>query len=115
MIQFYNEELAYETAGKVTQSTLDFDPAEHKTAESAAKGMYEALVKACKAYGQDPAWEVHIKTPEQYKAWGGGCEAWYVSWEAGPWEWAIGASFEATGPGWHTEPYHSFDLVFYDD
>ena len=71
-----------------------------------------ALTAACKAAGQDPAWEVHSWTPasdaQQGRCWG-------VSWEAGPYQWAIAASFlimDLTGR--LVEPYYSFDLCFYE-
>ena len=38
-----------------------------------------------------------------------------VSWESGPYQWAVGASLTFMmndEAGWFTEPYYSFDLYF---
>tara|TARA_E500000305_G_scaffold107218_2_gene106860 strand:- start:186 stop:533 length:348 start_codon:yes stop_codon:yes gene_type:complete len=114
MITFYNDELATMTNGAITQDSLDFNPKEHKTAESAAKALHKALCERAEAEGQKPELEVHIWTPEEEKK-RNGHACWRVSWEAGPYEWAIGASFEITGPWGYTEPYYSFDLCFEED
>ena len=45
-IQFYNDELACMTNGKVKYDTIDFDPKKYKTCAGAAK----ALFKACLLY-----------------------------------------------------------------
>ncbi len=110
-IQFYNDELAHMTGGKIIHDSLDYDPKMYKTCAAAAKGLYKALCKRAAAEGQKPEMEVAIWTPEEnFKR--DGTKAWRVSWEAGPYEWAIGASVEITGPWGYTEPYYSFDLEF---
>ena len=90
---------------------LDFDPAKYATIAGAANACYNALVKASKEYGQDPSYEVFIRNPQETFEAGYG-KYWQVSWESGPYEWAIGASFKITGPWGYTEPYYSFDLCF---
>ena len=97
---------------------LDFVPQNYKTAAGAAKGFYKALMRfASEVYGQeDPSKEMFIHNPEQSAANGYG-NVWRVCWESGPFEWAIPASFEvrAADYSWHTEPYYSFDLCFYNN
>lgn len=95
--------------------TLDFDPAAHKTAEAAAKALYEALLPKVRAAGQTPDYELAIRTPDETPRYlVGGYRAWWVVWEAGPFDWAINASFRLHRPEWWTEPYYGFDLLFYD-
>jgi len=93
---------------------IDFDPSKYKTKAAAAKALYAALVKLNKESG-GPAGEVFIKNPEQREAQGYG-RVWHVSWESGPYQWAIGTAFEVCNyeAGWYTEPYYGFDLSFYD-
>jgi len=110
-IQFYNDELACMTNGKVKYDTIDFDPKKYKTCAGAAKALFKALCKRAADEGQKPEMEVAIWTPEENFE-RSGTKAWRVSWEAGPFEWAIGASFEITGPWGYAEPYYSFDLEF---
>lgn len=109
MIEYYSEEMAYSTNGKVTKKALPFDPAKYKTAEAAAKGLYIALVAM---YGKG---EVAIYNPEETaKNMGDGYDCWWVVHESGEHDWAVEASFAVTGNGWHTEPYYGFDLMFFD-
>ncbi len=61
--------------------------------------------------GFQPDIEVHIHTPEQTEARGYG-RFWNVSFEAGPFEWAVHASMVIDNPNWYVEPYYSFDLQF---
>lgn len=94
---------------------IDFDPAQHDTKESAAKALHKALSALAEDRGQKPEIEVILQTPEQAEKSGCG-RHWRVIWEAGPWEWAIGASFNCHNirrdSGWYTEPHYSFDLCF---
>ncbi len=83
--------------------------------ESKARAIYAAVCERCKAEGMEPEIEVFIKSPEEYKAHGYD-KCWCVSWESGPYQWAIGASMDvAHGDDWYTEPYYSFDLNFVDN
>ena len=91
---------------------LDWDPASYKTKSGAAKGLYKALCDWCRKVGMNPDYEVHIKTPEERKAQGYG-ENWHVSFEAGPFEWAVFASMQMPDCKWgYVEPYYRFDLDF---
>lgn len=109
-ISFYSEEMAYETNGLITKTTLDYDPAKYKTAEAAAKALYGALVAK---YGKG---EVAIYSPEETaKNMGDNYAYWWVAHEAGEYDWAVEASFKVAGNGWHTEPYYGFDLMFFED
>ena len=110
-IQFYDDELAYITNGKIKYNSFDFDPSKYKTRAGAAKAFYKAVCKEAESRGQDPELEVHIWSPEQNVA-RGYCRSWCVSWESGPYEWAIGTSYQLHGEAWYTEPYYSFDLCF---
>lgn len=97
--------------------SIAFDPSKYKSAASAAKAFHKALCKFCKeVYGQKPDIEIFIDTPEESQERGYG-KNWRVCWESGPFEWAIPASCEcrASDFSWHTEPYYSFDLCFYED
>lgn len=89
---------------------VDYNPKAHKTAEAAAKALAEALRKVAVKIGQNET-EVALFTPERSEQAGTG-KCWRVIWEGGPFEWAIGASFQVTGPWGYTEPYYSFDLCF---
>lgn len=104
-MQYFNEDIG-------RNDTIDFDPQQHETMEGAAKALYAALCVKAKAIGMNPDSEVFIRTPEQNAAAGYGA-CWHVSWEAGPFDWAIGASFNCSNsPHWYTEPYYGFDLDF---
>lgn len=76
----------------------------------ARDAIYAALRDAAAAAGMNPDIEV-VRREEGAE----GRRTYYVAWEAGPYEWAIPASFvvmDATGR--LTEPYYSFDLQLYD-
>mgnify|MGYP000987197211 CR=1 FL=1 len=92
---------------------FNYNPAAYKTKAGAARGLYKALCEVAKMWGMNPNREVHISSPEQEKA-RGNHPCWRVSWEAGPYEWAIPMSFQRTGPWGFTEPHYSFDLCFTD-
>jgi len=106
-MKLYNEEFGFD-------ENLNFDPHKYKSKGGAAKALYQALREKAVEHGQDPDSEVFIRTPEECEEAGYG-RNWQVSWEAGPYEWAIGASFQVENhPHWFTEPYYSFDLCFTD-
>lgn len=92
---------------------LNYEPTKYRTKAGAAKALYKALRKVCKSWGLDPDIELFIDTPEESEARGYG-KNWRVCWESGPYEWAINASWQITGPWGYTEPYFSFDLCFTD-
>jgi hypothetical protein len=75
--------------------------------------LYDCLRKLAKEFGMDPIYEVFAWRPGQDRVQGSTC--WGVSWEAGPFEWAIAASFVIMDlTGRLCEPHYSFDLCFYE-
>lgn len=93
---------------------VQYNPNNYSTCEAAAKAFYEALKPVVRAYGQDPDSELSLFSPERTVQYCGSNE-WCVVWEAGPYQWAVGASIEFMynrKAGWFTEPYYSFDLCF---
>lgn len=75
--------------------------------------MYDLLRGIAKDCGMDPIYEVFAWRPGQDRQQGKNC--WGVSWEAGPYQWAIGASFVIMDlTGRLVEPHYSFDLCFYE-
>jgi hypothetical protein len=81
--------------------------------QKAAKAVYEALKPVVLLAGQNPAIELMLRGPADHH-YAGKC--WLVGWEAGPYEWAIRASFVCcNASGQLCEPYYSFDLCFYDN
>lgn len=80
--------------------------------EAAAKRTYEVCCKAAEAWGLNPSMEVGIRAPGEPRHHSDiGC--WAVSFEAGPYEWAIAASLNLDTKGKVlAEPYYSFDLCF---
>lgn len=92
---------------------LDYDPYSYKTVEAAAKGLGAALTKLATKMGQNAS-EVAVFDPQRSQEAGTG-KGWRVIWEAGPYDWAIGASFKITGPWGYTEPYYGFDLCFVEN
>ena len=84
---------------------------EAKTKSIAAKRLYEALRQVAKDLGMNPDLEVSIWKPGEH----GHGDCWRVSFEAGPHQWAIGASSDYLhNDRWYTEPFYSFDVCFED-
>ena len=90
-----------------TVAQVDFDPKSVSTKEAAAKGFCEALNRAAISMGYSPT--ARFCSPEDEYM---GQRAWCVTWEDGPYQWAIPVSFLVTGPWGYTEPYYGFDLSF---
>lgn len=108
--------------------TLDLS--DYSTAAGAAKALYRWL----KEQHDDPS-GLHIWDPDEAAPKRSGHAAWTVSWEGGPYEWATaltaGESMYARELGryggdpqvtgfyeqneWRAEPFHSFDLQFYNE
>lgn len=80
------------------------------TAEAAAKAVFEVVRAFAVESGQNPDVECAFRTPAQNEGFPHG-KCYVVSWEAGPFQWAIGASLG--GHNRLTEPHYSFDLTFY--
>ena len=91
--------------------SIGWEPSNYATCADAAKALYGALCIASKASGQDPSYEVWIKSPAESKAHGYVGDAWHVCWESGPYDW--GCSVFASGVWGHVETYWGFDLAFY--
>lgn len=75
-----------------------------------AETIHGVLKKAAEAEGMKPDIETFMRVTGEE-----GNRTYKVSWEAGPYQWAIQASFvimEITGR--LVEPYYSFDLDLYD-
>lgn len=91
---------------------IDFNAKNYKTKAGAAKALYKALRKLAVELGGSED-EVFIRTPKENREFGYSA-VWHVSWEEGPFEWAIPASFEIANAdaGWYAEPYYSFNLEF---
>ena len=83
----------------------------YRTPQYAAKAVYRALYEYAEKCGMDPDMEVTIRNPKENFRFGGP-HCWYVSFEAGDYQWAIGASFILANENWYTEPFYSFDLLF---
>ena len=80
--------------------------------EAAAKAVHALCVKAAKEWGMKPELEVSIRKPGE-KRHHDHINCWSVSFEAGPYEWAIAASLNVPlGSKVLAEPYYSFDLCF---
>lgn len=99
---------------EVFKIPFDFDPAEHKTAKAAATAFHKALRKLAADSGHNPDIEVRLLSPEEAERFVYG-PFWTVVYEAGPYDWGVSASMQTFNrdAGWHSEPYHSFDLSFY--
>jgi hypothetical protein len=76
----------------------------------AAKAVYKICRDYARDVGMKPDIEVQIRNPEQNVRHGYG-KCWAVSFEAGPYEWAVEASMN--GGKVYAEPHYSFDLQFY--
>lgn len=112
------------------------DLTKYKRPSTAAKKLYEWCRERAKEIGQNPDTEVALFDPERGESLGYG-KCWRVSWEAGPYHWAIALSGGGTylagecgyrdahgnyippevllteSEHWTAEPYYSFDLGFY--
>ena len=83
--------------------------------EPIARVIHKVLREKCTEYGMNPDIETFISSPKQTKEAGYG-DHWRVSWESGPFEWAIGASWAVIGAtGRLCEPHYSFDLCLYKE
>ena len=77
-----------------------------KSCKGRAEAAYKAMCKFAADTGCNPERECFIRKER---------EGWRISFEAGPYQWAIVAS-EALGQvGIFAEPHYSFDLCFYPE
>lgn len=79
--------------------------------QNAARRIYGICRKAAKAWGMKPEIECSLASPLQ-AARSCGSPFWHVSFEAGPYDWAVEVSMAASPKVW-AEPYYGFDLHFY--
>ena len=75
-----------------------------KSCKGRAKAAYDAMCKFAAAIGCNPDKECYIRQER---------EGWRISFEAGPYQWAIVASEALCQCGIFAEPHYSFDLCFY--
>jgi len=73
-----------------------------KTPEEVAKGVHEVCVWFCREAGMKPESETFVRQERP--------DMWKVSFEAGPYQWAIAAAGAHSNNKVLTEPYWSFDL-----
>lgn len=112
------------------RKNAELDLSKYKTKAGGAKALYRFLKAKAVELGL-PATSVFICSPAENEARGYG-SSWSVSWEEGPYEWAIGVSGGSSmygpergyGPdtpkpeiyafndNWYVEPWYSFDLFF---
>ena len=80
--------------------------------EAAAKAVHAECIKAANEWGMKPEIEVSIRAPGEPRH-HDHVNCWAVTFEAGPYEWAIAASLNvSTKSKVLAEPYYSFDLCF---
>jgi hypothetical protein len=107
----YNYEKGYDNLKII--GVLDIDPSAFTSAEEAASALFEKLDTFATKTGYSEG-SVGLWTPEDAEKRGYG-RCWMVTWEGGPYEWAIYVSMEMHGPWGYTEPHHSFDLCFINE
>lgn len=73
-----------------------------KTPEGVAKAVHRVCREACKQWGMNPKIETFCRQER--------LGVWKVSWESGPYQWAIAASLSYDNRAVLCEPYWSFDL-----
>ena len=76
------------------------------TAKGQAEAAYRAICEFAKDIGDNPDTECFVRKEE-------GC--YRVSYECGPYDWAMPASDALAQVGILAEPYYSFDLCFYGE
>ena len=89
---------------------LNVDLSKYRTSGPAAKALHKALQDLAERLGQDPD-RVLLVRPEDDICY---VEGWGVSWEEGPYEWALRLE-NVRGPWGFGEPGYSFNLHMVDD
>lgn len=89
---------------------VHFDPSKPKTIKEAASALFDALDTYATSAGYSEG-SVSLWAPDDAAKRGYG-NNWMITWEDGPFEWAINFSYLCTGPWGYVEPYHGFDLTF---
>ena len=87
-----------------------------KTLEEAVIVAFAIVILTCRDQGDQPGWECFCTPPKVTQEFLPHTEAWRIGWESGPHN---GAPNEEVipdhirqGPGYYSEPYYSFDLVW---
>ena len=78
--------------------------------KKSAKGQAEAALRVIKQTAADWGFNPDIECFARKEQ-----GQWRVSWESGPYQWAIPASDALFQVGILAEPYYSFDLCFYGE
>jgi hypothetical protein len=80
--------------------------------EAAARAVYDACLEYARGVGMLDS-EVALRAPGDERHYPGSTDGWTVVFEAGPYDWAIEASFFAIERlRVSAEPYYGFDLTF---
>lgn len=94
-----------------------FEPTKYKTAAGMAKALHKAISELCVEWGAKPEIETFIRSPQESRL-KGGPNAWHVSWEGGPYQWAVLLSMSEqmfANRKVLAEPQYSFDLCFFQE
>ena len=82
-----------------------------KSTGEAARKIHAICREAATAWGMKPDIECSLRSPVKSAHAGDGAH-WHVSFEAGPYDWAVEVSSISSPKVW-AEPYYGFDLSFY--
>lgn len=77
-----------------------------KSAKGQAEAAHRAVCVFAREQGHNPDIECFVRKEQ---------DQWRVSYEAGPYHWAMPASDALSQVGVLAEPYYSFDLCFYGE
>lgn len=81
----------------------------YKTPQTMAPAIYSICCAACEAWGMNAATEIAYRKPGQVRH-HSDVDCWSVAFEAGPHEWAVAATMNASNSRVLAEPYYGFDL-----
>jgi hypothetical protein len=96
----------YGTGAALIAEKVALAASKRKSCKGRAEAAFKAMCKFAAAVGCDPARECFMRQER---------EGWRVSFEAGPYQWAIVASEALAQLGIFAEPHYSFDLCFYPE
>lgn len=101
-----NEGIFYGDGAANLAESIAMAASKRKSAKGRAMAAYNAICRFAAETGANPETECFMR-PEH-----GG---WRVSYESGPYSWAMPASDALAQCGILAEPYYSFDLCFYPE
>ena len=101
-----NEGYYYGDGAALIAEWVALAASKRKGCKGRAKAAYDAMCQFAAAIGCDPERECYIRQER---------EGWRISFEAGPYQWAIVASEALCQCGIFAEPHYSFDLCFYPE